>query len=641
MQKLYNHLKRIICFALTISTVVCSSYFRPVKVYAADPVTSDVTLQLLEMIFSSLGITGFAINQATKEPVLDYWENLDAQFQNGTLSEEFYLSQISEKAFNENHSLNPYLKGLNKISYSRTGIAAEYGLYNILQNVSTYYEQKGNTGFKEDLHNAISFLGGAEDPSDSVTRLSAIYAVTLMGLLNGDRAIKSLLLDDDNEAVAGAVAEDTEFNAYNFDATGEEPVVDYLGSPATYTVKLLNEAFTGKNGWTVEFKDNYGIYIGQDYNIGTILKNSSGHYYVIRSSYGLRNYNSDKWEMTVADGIPVLQYPTDVDEAYLTRDPNAIINRDKPGYLAFLDDVLPRSIDLDAAIRDLLFNNLKKSALLPQLQTLSETVPEIVGRSTAIPTLQDLLRPALVGSDPNILEEILSATKALLFPMVTTQTAIRTLADGFPAITQDLDDILDIFPAITASLEDIIDIIPASTDIIATIINPIPGQLEDLGSAIIDLPGQISLPIVGVLEGIAADLADVKAKVLEGDLPSPPGSEDEDPEREGNGINPTGGLNAPFLALLATLIFLLMLLLKLLILFFNLFMYIVMIFNIPPDPSFLNDDMVSAIDYLRTLQIGNMGISVWNFLFGLIYIVMFFALIKLLRRFVERIELPS
>ena len=117
--------------------------------------------------------------------------------------------------------------------------------------------------------------------------------------------------------------------------------------------------------------------------------------------------------------------------------------------------------------------------------------------------------------------------------------------------------------------------------------------------------------------------------------PSGPGGSDP------GGDSDSGKHTPDLLSLLNGLILLIMILLMLLRIFLHCLQFIVGIFKIEASPGFLPDDMVLGLNYLKTLEITGIGMSVYDFMMGLIYIFMVFGVIKLLRGFAFHIHIPK
>ena len=118
-------------------------------------------------------------------------------------------------------------------------------------------------------------------------------------------------------------------------------------------------------------------------------------------------------------------------------------------------------------------------------------------------------------------------------------------------------------------------------------------------------------------------------------LPSDPGG--TDPGGDGSGSGSKFNLSSLFNGL----IYLILILILLLKIFIHCLQFIINIFKIEPTQGFLPDDMVTGLNFLKQLQIEGIGLSVYDFMMGLVYILMFFGVVKLLRGYVYKIHIPS
>lgn len=117
--------------------------------------------------------------------------------------------------------------------------------------------------------------------------------------------------------------------------------------------------------------------------------------------------------------------------------------------------------------------------------------------------------------------------------------------------------------------------------------------------------------------------------------PSDPGG--TDPGGDGSGDGSKFNLSSLFNGL----IYLILILILLLKIFIHCLQFIINIFKIEPTQGFLPDDMVTGMNFLKQLQIEGIGLSVYDFMMGLVYILMFFGVVKLLRGYVYKIRIPS
>lgn len=107
-------------------------------------------------------------------------------------------------------------------------------------------------------------------------------------------------------------------------------------------------------------------------------------------------------------------------------------------------------------------------------------------------------------------------------------------------------------------------------------------------------------------------------------------SEDDIRGRDPFGINTLFGI----------LVLLIMILLMLLIIFLSCLAFIIMIFRIEPTTGFLPPEMVQGFEYLKTLEIPGFGMSVYEFFMALIYIILIFTVVGILRKNIDKIRFP-
>lgn len=253
--------------------------------------------------------------------------------------------------------------------------------------------------------------------------------------------------------------------------------------------------------------------------------------------------------------------------------------------------------------------------------------------------------------------------------------AIKAIASGIwnffsnpmGIITNGIASILELFPQVNA----LIQALPAAVfgffqDPLGTItsgltnlyngvlriIEIFPEQVQLVLGNIADLPAamlQVFTDPLGAIQSLLgllpswANLQSYLDKILQALLdpvsalqPSDPGGTDP------GGSDDDSGKHTPdLLSLLNGLILLIMILLMLLRIFLHCLQFIVGIFKIQATPGFLPDEMVMGLNYLKTLEITGIGMSVYDFMMGLVYIFMVFGVIKLLRGFAFHIHIPK
>ena len=259
-------------------------------------------------------------------------------------------------------------------------------------------------------------------------------------------------------------------------------------------------------------------------------------------------------------------------------------------------------------------------------EALAEAQPDPAPEPTAAPDPEPSTAPD-PGTDTNysgILGLILSAIKAI------ASGIWDFFCDPMGAITTGLTNLYN-------GVLRIIEIFPQQVQLVL-------GNIASLPSAML----QVFADPLGAIQSLLGALpswANLQAyldKILQALLDPVSALQPSDP----GGIDPGGGDDSgkhtpDLLSLLNGLILLIMILLMLLRIFLHCLQFIVGIFKIEASPGFLPDDMVLGLNYLKTLEITGIGMSVYDFMMGLIYIFMVFGVIKLLRGFAFHIHIPK
>lgn len=295
-------------------------------------------------------------------------------------------------------------------------------------------------------------------------------------------------------------------------------------------------------------------------------------------------------------------------------------------------------------------------------EALAEAQPDPAPEPTAAPDPEPSTAPD-PGTDTNysgILGLILSAINAI------ASGIWDFFSHPIENITNGITGILEMFPQVNA----LIQALPAavygffqdplgtiSTGIsnlyngVLRIIEIFPEQVQLVLGNIASLPSamlQVFADPLGAIQSLLGALpswANLQAyldKILQALLDPVSALQPSDPGGSDPGGGDDSGKHTPdLLSLLNGLILLIMILLMLLRIFLHCLQFIVGIFKIEASPGFLPDDMVLGLNYLKTLEITGIGMSVYDFMMGLIYIFMVFGVIKLLRGFAFHIHIPK
>lgn len=259
-------------------------------------------------------------------------------------------------------------------------------------------------------------------------------------------------------------------------------------------------------------------------------------------------------------------------------------------------------------------------------EALAEAQPDPAPEPSAAPDPEPSTAPD-PGTDTNysgILGLILSAIKAI------ASGIWDFFCDPMGAITTGLTNLYN-------GVLRIIEIFPEQVQLVL-------GNIASLPSAMLQVFSD-PLGAIQSLLGALPSWANLQAyldKILQALLDPVSALQPSDPGGSDPGGGDDSGKHTPdLLSLLNGLILLIMILLMLLRIFLHCLQFIVGIFKIEASPGFLPDDMVLGLNYLKTLEITGIGMSVYDFMMGLIYIFMVFGVIKLLRGFAFHIHIPK
>lgn len=295
-------------------------------------------------------------------------------------------------------------------------------------------------------------------------------------------------------------------------------------------------------------------------------------------------------------------------------------------------------------------------------EALAEAQPDPAPEPTAAPDPEPSAAPD-PGTDTNysgILGLILSAINAIAsgiwdffsHPIQNITNGITGILEMFPqvnALIQALPAAVygffqDPLGAISTGISNlyngvlrIIEIFPEQVQLVLGNIASLPSAMlqvfaDPLG-AIQSLLG--ALPSWANLQGYLDKILD--ALVDPGSLLEPSNPGGEDPGGDGSG----GGSKFNLLSLLNGLIYLIMILILLLKIFIHCLQFIINIFKIEASPGFLPDEMVMGLIFLKQIEITGIGLSIYDFMMGLVYILMVFGVVKLLRGYAYKIHIPS
>lgn len=296
-------------------------------------------------------------------------------------------------------------------------------------------------------------------------------------------------------------------------------------------------------------------------------------------------------------------------------------------------------------------------------EALAEAQPDPAPEPTAAPDPEPSIAPdpdAGTGTYSGILGLILSAIQAI------ASQIWDYFSHPFGSIIEGITNIVELLPKVN----ELVQALPASIfgffqvplDLITSgitnlyngvlrIIELLPEQVQLVLGNIVSLPSAMlqafadplgaiqsllgALPSWANLQGYLDKILD--ALVDPGSLLEPSNPGGEDPGGDGSG----GGSKFNLLSLLNGLIYLILILILLLKIFIHCLQFIINIFKIEASPGFLPDEMVMGLNFLKQIEITGIGLSIYDFMMGLVYILMVFGVVKLLRGYAYKIHIPS
>ena len=296
-------------------------------------------------------------------------------------------------------------------------------------------------------------------------------------------------------------------------------------------------------------------------------------------------------------------------------------------------------------------------------EALAEAQPDPAPEPTAAPDPEPSTAPD-PGTDTDytgILGLILAAIKAIASgvwdffsnPMGIITNGITSILELFPQVNTLIQALpaavfgffQDPLGAITSGISNLYNGVLRIIEIFPEQVQLVLGNIASLPDALLQVFAD-PLGAIQSLLGLLPSWANLQAyldKILQAlldpvsvVLPSDPGG--TDPGGDGSD---GGGSRFNLSSLFNGLIYLILILILLLKIFIHCLQFIINIFKIEPTQGFLPDDMVSGLNFLKQLQIEGIGLSVYDFMMGLVYILMFFGVVKLLRGYVYKIHIPS
>lgn len=163
-----------------------------------------------------------------------------------------------------------------------------------------------------------------------------------------------------------------------------------------------------------------------------------------------------------------------------------------------------------------------------------------------------------------------------------------------------------------------------------------PADLPELAPKLYPIPSGVPETIPEAVEIIE----DVVPQPDPTPVPNPDPTPIPDPEPgDGDSGKPTPEPDLSSKSFIDAILALLGILLMLLKIFLHLLEFIINIFKIPADPGFITGDFKLGFEYIKTVKLSPLNMSIYDFLMGLVHITIFFGVVKLLRQRIEKLQL--
>lgn len=158
----------------------------------------------------------------------------------------------------------------------------------------------------------------------------------------------------------------------------------------------------------------------------------------------------------------------------------------------------------------------------------------------------------------------------------------------------------------------------------------LPSQLPELALGLQSLPSGTP-DIIPKTEEIIISIPAPQPDPVPEPVPTP--TPTPDPEK------PTPEPDLSSKSFIDAILALLGILLMLLKIFLHLLEFIINIFKIPADSGFITGDFKLGFEYIKTVKLSPLNMSIYDFLMGLVHITIFFGVVKLLRQRIEKLQL--
>ena len=605
----------------------------------------------------------------------------------GATTNNFAFGEDAAKQIRSN------MLAIDMAAYKNTGTCASTALYDYITN----FRVDTGDGLL-DLQDACGLFSGdnENDNNNNIdwTKYAAISALISAALISKATDLKDYLSSLVKPDVSEFVEYDAAFEDVCFDGTYQ------TNANGEYVYKISSDYsfIVGSKNYPVVFDCTYPKKIAGIIEEGSVLLGNQIYFTSADGSVSLPldGANGYKFSFCYENGfvgnIPIYSSQEAAFAALQADDFSGAENLND-AYRRFKSNVGTAPDALKSALSKYFGKNPTADDFVSTANTAVSALDDNDGTTAALPAVADVLGEGITDSDTDgtgdttgtkdytgVLGKIYNMLSKILDAILAIPTAIMELPDtiwsffqnplaaikaAIDAIVSVLDPILEGVLAIPIAIMELPDLVwECFQDPITAIksaVSSIPDALKAILDAILAIPEVImALPelvwdcfsdalsrvdtmpdiLDGILEGILilvnpvlgiyevvkaipAVLEDILEGVIALDPPDP-----VDPEP-----------STPHVGLLDGLLMLIYILFMLLRIFLHLLEFIINIFKIPADPGFITGDFRTGFDYIKSVELTGMGVSVYDFMMSLVHIMLIFGIVKVLRRRIEKIQM--
>ena len=645
--KSFKRIIATILLCITLFLSVFNSYSMTVQA------TEVVSIPIIQSLMALFGVSSGLGNQSDFWERASYFENVVNAAKAGFT---YNFSDYGDVDFSDSESVTKWLnwsrefdsflrqsitvgggttytaamvtmaKALDAASYKVSGTSATTAISNNIQNLIDKFELDtgGVTGSIQDFFGSVS----GDNDNDNDPHIDWNEYMLLLGIVGSSLISDASKLGDYISALT--VPEESTYTEFD-NVFGDSDLIGFtVGGSCPVYPNYSGEYFPAYKGYSILAVSSYKLISGSVTRKFTIYPN-------LTFPFTFAYYSGDKICFSYFDSAGDLH---DLNCRTVGCDPvTGTEASEKSGASidssTFIGCYLPLFSDLTTA--KAAYNDNDFSSALNLLSSASYT-----DFKTKVGSAMDTLEGALEGffdHSPSLpkIREVADAIAVDLPDVIGTDEYTPVISKTFEKAYEDTSTDDPSVPATTnytGILSKVLAAIKAiGADVWSFFMNPMASLVKGV-EAIVELVKDIVAALEAYWEALAAYLEGIMEGViaLEATAQFPFGSPDDN---SGDSSSSSGG-TVNLLNGLLLLVYILFMLLKI---FLHLLEFIINIFKIPAAPGFITGDFATGFNYIKSVQLSPLNISVYDFLMGLIHILLIFSVVKTLKHHIDKIHL--